>query len=88
MRAMQALQEKLERARRRLGVDEFSVDEVGLAATVIRSGDRPVGLLSAGAIAPLDKSASDVHVLTKAQRSLVLGSLSRIAAAVAERRTP
>jgi excisionase family DNA binding protein len=58
------------------------------AAAFIRSGDRLVGLVIAGGIAALDEPAADVHVLTKAQRSLVLDSLPRIAAAVVERRTP
>ena len=58
------------------------------AAAFIRAGDRLVGLVIAGGIAPLDEPAPDVHVLTKAQRSLVLDSLPRIAAAVVERRTP
>ena len=58
------------------------------AAAFIRAGDRLVGLVIAGGIASLDDPAPDVHVLTKAQRSLVLESLPRIAAAVAERRTP
>lgn len=58
------------------------------AAAFIRVGDRLVGLVIAGGIAPLDEPAPDVHVLTKAQRSLVLDSLPRIAAAVVERRTP
>ncbi len=58
------------------------------AAAFIRSGDRLVGLVVAGGIAPVDEPATDVHVLTKAQRSLVLESLPRIAAAVVERRTP
>lgn len=58
------------------------------AAAFIRSGDRLVGLVIVGGIAPSDDPAPDVHVLTKAQRSLVLDSLPRIAAAVAERRTP
>ena len=58
------------------------------AAAFIRVGDRLVGLVIAGGIAPLDESAPDVHVLTRAQRSLVLDSLPRIAAAVVERRTP
>ena len=58
------------------------------AAAFIRSGDRLVGLVIAGGIAPLDEPAADLHVLTKAQRSLVLESLPRIAAAVVERRTP
>ena len=58
------------------------------AAAFIRAGDRLVGLVIAGGIAPLDQPGPDVHVLTKAQRSLVLESLPRIAAAVAERRTP
>lgn len=57
------------------------------AAAFIRSGDRLVGLVIVGGIAPLDESAPDLHVLTKAQRSLVLDSLPRIAAAVVERRT-
>ncbi len=58
------------------------------AAAFIRTGDRLVGLVIAGGIAPLDEPAPDVHVLTRAQRSLVLESLPRIAAAVAEWRTP
>ena len=58
------------------------------AAAFIRAGDRLVGLVIAGGIAPSDEPAPDVHVLTKAQRSLVLESLPRIAAAVVERRTP
>lgn len=58
------------------------------AAAFIRAGDRLVGLVVAGGIAPLDDPSPDLHVLTKAQRSLVLESLPRIAAAVAERRTP
>ena len=58
------------------------------AAAFIRVGDRLVGLVIAGGVAPLDEPAPDVHVLTRAQRSLVLESLPRIAAAVAERRTP
>ena len=58
------------------------------AAAFIRAGDRLVGLVIAGGIAPLAAPAPDVHVLTKAQRSLVLDSLPRIAAAVVERRTP
>ena len=58
------------------------------AAAFIRAGDRLVGLVIAGGIAPLDEPAPDVHVLTRAQRSLVLDSLPRIAAAVVERRTP
>ena len=58
------------------------------AAAFIRAGDRLVGLVIAGGVAPLDEPASDVHILTKAQRSLVLESLPRIAAAVVERRTP
>jgi excisionase family DNA binding protein len=58
------------------------------AAAFIRMGDRLVGLVIAGGIAPLDDPAPDVHVLTKAQRGLVLDSLPRIAAAVVERRTP
>lgn len=58
------------------------------AAAFIRLGDRLVGLVIAGGIAPLDEPAPDVHVLTKVQRSLVLESLPRIAAAVVERRTP
>jgi excisionase family DNA binding protein len=58
------------------------------AAAFIRAGDRLVGLVIAGGVAPLDEPAPDVHVLTKAQRSLVLDSLPRIAAAVVERRTP
>ncbi len=57
------------------------------AAAFIRSGDRLVGLVIVGGIAPLDDPAADLHVLTKAQRGLVLDSLPRIAAAVAERRT-
>lgn len=58
------------------------------AAAFIRAGDRLVGLVIVGGIAPLDEPALDVHVLTKAQRSLVLDSLPRIAAAVVERSTP
>ena len=58
------------------------------AAAFIRVGDRLVGLVIAGGIAPLDEPAPDVHVLTRVQRSLVLDSLPRIAAAVVERRTP
>ena len=58
------------------------------AAAFIRVGDRLVGLVIAGGIAPPDEPAPDVHVLTKAQRTLVIGSLPRIAAAVVERRTP
>jgi len=58
------------------------------AAAFIRVGDRLVGLVVVGGIAPVDEPAPDVHVLTKAQRSLVLDSLPRIAAAVVERRTP
>lgn len=57
------------------------------AAAFIRAGDRLVGLVIAGGIAPAEEPAPDVHVLTKAQRSLVLESLPRIAAAVAERKT-
>ena len=58
------------------------------AAAFIRAGDRLVGLVIAGGISPLEEPAPDVHVLTRAQRSLVLDSLPRIAAAVVERRTP
>lgn len=57
------------------------------AAAFIRSGDRLVGLVIVGGLAPLDQPADDLHVLTKAQRGLVLESLPRIAAAVVERRT-
>jgi excisionase family DNA binding protein len=57
------------------------------AAAFVRVGDRLVGLVIAGGIAPIDEPAPDVHVLTRAQRSLVLDSLPRIAVAVVERST-
>ena len=71
-------------------VPRFHREAMGFecAAAFIRVGDRLVGLVIAGGVAPLDEPAPDVHVLTKAQRSLVLDSLPRIAAAVVERRTP
>ena len=71
-------------------VPRFHREALGFecAAAFIRVGDRLVGLVIAGGVAPLDEPAPDVYVLTKAQRSLVLDSLPRIAAAVVERRTP
>ena len=77
-------------ARRSDVVPRFHAGPLGFecAAAFIRSGDRLVGLVIAGGIAPVDQPAADVHVLTRAQRSLVLDSLPRIAAAVVERRTP
>jgi excisionase family DNA binding protein len=88
--AESCVQEWRELARRSDFLPRFHRGALGFecAAAFIRAGDRLVGLVIAGGIAPLDEPASDVHVLTKAQRSLVLESLPRIAAAVAERRTP
>lgn len=70
-------------------VPRFHLGALGFecAGAFIRSGDRLVGLVLAGGIAPADNPAPDVHVLTSAQRSLVLESLPRIAAAVMEGRT-
>lgn len=70
-------------------VPRFQLGALGFecAGAFIRSGDRLVGLVLAGGIAPADEPASDVHVLTSTQRSLVLESLPRIAAAVTEGRT-
>ncbi|MEY3733500.1 MAG: hypothetical protein RL347_859 [Actinomycetota bacterium] len=88
--ARECVQEWRELARRSDVVPRFHSGPLGFdcAAAFIRSGDRLVGLVIAGGIAPLDAPSSDLHVLTKAQRSLVLESLPRIAAAVVERRTP
>ena len=71
-------------------VPKFWRGELGYecAAAFIRSGDRLIGLVIAAGVAPAEESAPDLHVLTRAQRSLVLDSLPRIAAAVVERRTP
>lgn len=70
-------------------VPRFRRGELGYecAAAFVRSGDRLVGLVMAAGIAPVEEPAPDLHVLTRAQRSLVLDSLPRIAAAVVERRT-
>ena len=70
-------------------VPRFRRGELGYecAAAFVRSGDRLVGLVIAAGIAPAEEPAPDLHVLTRAQRSLVLDSLPRIAAAVVERRT-
>jgi excisionase family DNA binding protein len=88
--AQACVQEWRDLARRSDIVPRFHRGALGFdcAAAFIRAGDRLVGLVIAGGIAPVDEPAPDVHVLTKAQRSLVLESLPRIAAAVAERRTP
>jgi hypothetical protein len=88
--AQACVQEWRDLARRNDFVPRFHRGPLGFecAAAFIRSGDRLVGLVIAGGVAPLDEPALDVHVLTRAQRSLVLDSLPRIAAAVVERRTP
>ncbi len=88
--ALACMQEWRELANRSDFVPRFERGALGFecAAAFIRAGDRLVGLVIVGGIAPLDEPAPDVHVLTKAQRSLVLDSLPRIAAAVVERRTP
>lgn len=58
------------------------------ASTFIRSEDRLLGLVIAGGIATQDNLEDDLFVLTDEGREQVLASLPRIAAAVAERRTP
>lgn len=87
--AQACVQEWRDLARRSDVVPRFHRVALGFecASAFIRAGDRLVGLVIAGGIAPADEPAPDVHVLTKAQRSLVLESLPRIAAAVAERKT-
>ena len=87
--AQACVQEWRELARRSDVVPRFHRGALGFecAAAFIRAGDRLVGLVIAGGIAPVDEPAPDVYVLTKAQRSLVLESLPRIAAAVTERKT-
>lgn len=71
-------------------VPRFRLGALGFecAGAFIRSGDRLVGVVLAGGIAPVDAPAPDVHVLTSEQRNLVVESLPRIAAAVTEGRTP
>ena len=56
------------------------------ASAFIRSGDRLLGMVVAGGIGSTDHPEEDLYLLTDEDRQQVLGSLPRIAAAVAERR--
>ena len=55
------------------------------ASAFIRSGDRLLGLVIAGGIGLPDQPEEGLYLLTDEDRALVLTSLPRIAAAVAER---
>lgn len=57
------------------------------ASAFIRSGDRLVGLVVAGGIAPEGYPGDDMYTLTNEGRQELLAALPRIAAAVVEGRT-
>lgn len=71
-------------------VPRFHLGPLGFecAAAFIRASDRLLGLVVVGGIAPIDAPAPDVYVLDEIERQHTLAALPRIAAAVAERRTP
>lgn len=58
------------------------------ASAFIRGGDRLLGMVLAGGIAPLDHPDDELYQLSPDARTTVLSALPRVAATVAERSAP